>query len=188
MFEFAHGHKYQEGREREREREVGGSRQRTLADWTWAKRKNNWTGHRDRATSDLWNYFDFNLNRRHFVTLSHQFFVTRWRISGVTSRKNTIDFVFRLTHALLVLRFQNSLSSCLHVPLELCSEIGARHFNVQEKSGGNMLIKKDHGGGQVVRVLAFDSDELSSNPSESNGFSVKLVFEKNEKRPGLAHF
>ena len=43
----------------------------------------------------------------------------------------------------------------------------------------------------MVSVLAFYSDDPSSNPAEAYSFSVKFVFEKNEnkqKRPGLAHF
>ena len=43
------------------------------------------------------------------------------------------------------------------------------------------------GGGQVVSVLAFYSDNPSSDPTDAyNFFSVKFVFEKNEnnkKRP-----
>ena len=42
------------------------------------------------------------------------------------------------------------------------------------------------GGGQVVSVLAFSSDDLSSNPADVISFSIKFVFEKNKKRPGLA--
>ena len=38
------------------------------------------------------------------------------------------------------------------------------------------------GGGQVVRVLAFYSDDLSLNPAEAYTFSVKFVFEKNENK------
>ena len=38
------------------------------------------------------------------------------------------------------------------------------------------------GGGQVVSVLAFYSDDPSSNPAETCSFSVKLVFEKNENK------
>ena len=34
------------------------------------------------------------------------------------------------------------------------------------------------GGGQVVSVLDFYSDDSSSNPSESYSFSPKFVFEK----------
>ena len=36
------------------------------------------------------------------------------------------------------------------------------------------------GGGQVVSVLAFYSDNPSSNPAEANSFSLKCAFEKNE--------
>ena len=36
------------------------------------------------------------------------------------------------------------------------------------------------GGGQVVSVLAFYTNNTSSNPAETYSFSVKFVFEKNE--------
>ena len=36
------------------------------------------------------------------------------------------------------------------------------------------------GGGQVVSMLAFYSDDPSSNPADAYRFSVKFVFEKNE--------
>ena len=45
--------------------------------------------------------------------------------------------------------------------------------------------------GQVVSVLAFYSDDLSSNPTEVYNSSVKLNLKRmkiNKKRPGLAHF
>ena len=38
------------------------------------------------------------------------------------------------------------------------------------------------GGGQVVSVLAFYSDDPSSNPAEAYNFSCKNVFEKNENK------
>ena len=38
------------------------------------------------------------------------------------------------------------------------------------------------GGGQVVSVLAFYSDDPSSNPAEAYSFCVKFVFEKNENK------
>ena len=38
------------------------------------------------------------------------------------------------------------------------------------------------GGGQMVRVLAFYSDNPSSNPSEDFKFSIKCVFEKNKNK------
>ena len=37
-------------------------------------------------------------------------------------------------------------------------------------------------GGQVVSVLAFYSDDLSSNPADTYSFSVQFVFEKNENK------
>ena len=36
------------------------------------------------------------------------------------------------------------------------------------------------GGGQVVSMLAFSSDDLSSNPAGVKSFSIKFVFEKKE--------
>ena len=47
------------------------------------------------------------------------------------------------------------------------------------------------GGGQVVSVLAFYFDDLSSNPTEVYNFSVKLYLKRkeiNKKRPGVVHF
>ena len=47
------------------------------------------------------------------------------------------------------------------------------------------------GGSQVVSVLAFYSDDPSSNPAEAYSFFCKIVFEKNkneQKEAGLAHF
>ena len=47
------------------------------------------------------------------------------------------------------------------------------------------------GGGLVVSVLAFYSDDPSSIPAEVYNFSVKLLLKRtkiNKKRPGLAHF
>ena len=38
------------------------------------------------------------------------------------------------------------------------------------------------GGGQVVSVLAFYSDDPSSNPADAYSFSVQIVFEKNENK------
>ena len=43
----------------------------------------------------------------------------------------------------------------------------------------------------MVSVLAFYSDNPSSNPAEVYNFSVKLLLKRtkiNKKRPGLAHF
>ena len=45
-----------------------------------------------------------------------------------------------------------------------------------------MKIEVCGGGGQVVSVLAFNSDYPSSNPAESWKFSVISVLEKNENK------
>ena len=49
-----------------------------------------------------------------------------------------------------------------------------------------------HGGGKVVSVYTFYSDNPSLNPAEDNCYYCKMLFEKKEnkqkKRPGLAHF
>ena len=48
----------------------------------------------------------------------------------------------------------------------------------------------DRGGGQVVSVLAFYSDDPSSNLANAKSFYVKLCLKRpeiNKKRPGLAH-
>ena len=51
-------------------------------------------------------------------------------------------------------------------------------------------INTGSGGGQVVSMLAFCSNDPSSNPAEADSFPVKFVLEKNEnkqKEAGLAH-
>ena len=44
---------------------------------------------------------------------------------------------------------------------------------------------KGRSGGQVVSVLAFYSDDLSSNPADAHSFFCKM-FEKNEKKQKVA--
>ena len=53
-----------------------------------------------------------------------------------------------------------------------------------------VLLAMGPGGGQVVSMPAFYSDDPSSNPAEVYNFSVKLFLKRtkiNKKRPGLAH-
>ena len=60
-----------------------------------------------------------------------------------------------------------------------------------EKNVTKTLFYPGRGGGQVVSVLAFYSDDPSSNPAEVYNFSVKLLLKRtkiNKKRPGLTHF
>ena len=40
------------------------------------------------------------------------------------------------------------------------------------------VLMSGRGGGQVVSVLAFNSDDPSSNPAEVHNFSVKLLLKK----------
>ena len=50
---------------------------------------------------------------------------------------------------------------------------------------------KGRGGGQVVSVLAFYSDDPSSNPAEVYIFSVKLLLKRmkiNKKEAGVGPF
>ena len=50
---------------------------------------------------------------------------------------------------------------------------------------------KGRGGGQVVSVLAFYYDDLTSNLADVYSFSVNMCLKRtkiNKKRPGLAHF
>ena len=52
-------------------------------------------------------------------------------------------------------------------------------------------LKTNCGGCEVVSVLAFLSDNPSSNPAEAYSFSLKFVLGKNEnkqKNHALAHF
>ena len=51
--------------------------------------------------------------------------------------------------------------------------------------------KVGRGGGQVVSVLAFYSDDPSSNPAEIYNFSVKLLLKRtkiNKKEAGVGPF
>ena len=56
------------------------------------------------------------------------------------------------------------------------------------------LLSKENsgrGGGLVVSVLAFHSDDLSTIHAEVYNFSVKFLLKRtkiNKKRPGLTHF
>ena len=46
----------------------------------------------------------------------------------------------------------------------------------------NKAVAWGRGGGQVVSVLAFYSDDLSSHPADTYSFSVQVVFEKNQNK------
>ena len=48
----------------------------------------------------------------------------------------------------------------------------------------NFILIWGRGGGQVVSVLAFYSDDPSSNPAEANNFFRIIVFKKNENKQG----
>ena len=53
------------------------------------------------------------------------------------------------------------------------------------------IVKQGCGGGQVVSVLAFYSDDPSSNPAEVYNFSVKLLLKRtkiNKKEAGVGPF
>ena len=53
------------------------------------------------------------------------------------------------------------------------------------------LTQLGRGGGQVVSVLAFYSDDPSSNPAEVYNFSVKLLLKRtkiNKKEAGVGPF
>ena len=53
------------------------------------------------------------------------------------------------------------------------------------------LIRPGRGGGQVVSMLAFYSDDPSWNPAEIHNFTLKLYLKRtkiNKKRPWLLHF
>ena len=58
-------------------------------------------------------------------------------------------------------------------------------FNQSEglKPAQHKVTLHGRGGGEVVSVLAFYSDDLRSNPTDPYSFfSVKFVFEKNENK------
>ena len=54
-----------------------------------------------------------------------------------------------------------------------------------------LTLTRGRGGGQVVSVLALNSDDPSLNLADAYSFSVKYVSKRtkiNKKRPWLAHF
>ena len=57
-----------------------------------------------------------------------------------------------------------------------------------QKRGPKILKWMGRGSGQVVNVLAFCSDDPSSNPADTYGFSVKFVFGQNENKQKEAGF
>ena len=80
-------------------------------------------------------------------------------------------------HLAMALTKQNMLLSIL---------IGCtKTFNQSEglKPAQHKVTLHGRGGGEVVSVLAFYSDDLRSNPTDPYSFfSVKFVFEKNENK------
>ena len=56
-------------------------------------------------------------------------------------------------------------------------------YGVSSRLGCPLNVKQmGRGGGQVVSMLAFYSNDPSSNPADAYCFSVKFVFEKNENK------
>ena len=54
-------------------------------------------------------------------------------------------------------------------------------YGISSRLGCPHNVKQmGRGGGQVVSLLAFYSDDPSSNPADAYSFSVQIVFEKNE--------
>ena len=50
-----------------------------------------------------------------------------------------------------------------------------------------LYLKKGRGGGKMVSMLAFYSDDPSANPTGVLSIYCVKLFEKNEKRQGIAH-
>ena len=64
-----------------------------------------------------------------------------------------------------------------------------RQFPIKQKAGQQVCFM-GRGGGQVVNVLAFNSDDPSSNPAEPYIYSVKCCLKRtkiNKKRPVLVY-
>ena len=62
--------------------------------------------------------------------------------------------------------------------------------NYQPLIKDKQIFSVGRGGGQVVSVLTFNSDNPSSNPTEAYNFFSKICVCKDRKlkRPRLAHF
>ena len=64
-------------------------------------------------------------------------------------------------------------------------------ISVQNYATPTLVHSMGRGGGQVVSVLAFYSDDPSSNPAEVYNFSVKLLLKRtkiNKKEAGVGPF
>ena len=74
--------------------------------------------------------------------------------------------------------------------VRLCSLLRRAGFRFWNKYCGlETQTEKGRGdGGQVVSVLAFYTNDPSSNPSEAHSFSVKFMFEKNDNNQKEAWF
>ena len=72
-----------------------------------------------------------------------------------------------------------------HTQITQMAQIGSIRYYAKGL-GQTCCVKRDGigrgGGGQVVSMLAFYSNDPSSNPADAYSFSVKFVFEKNENK------
>ena len=72
-----------------------------------------------------------------------------------------------------------------HTQITHMAQIGSIRYYAKGL-GQTCCVKRDGigrgGGGQVVSMLAFYSNDPSSNPADAYCFSVKFVFEKNENK------
>ena len=76
-------------------------------------------------------------------------------------------------------------------PAMSCKNVSLCDVRLLTQVGKSTASLYRGGGGQVVSMLAFFSDDPSSNLAIANIFSVKFVFEKNEnkqKEAGLGQF
>ena len=65
--------------------------------------------------------------------------------------------------------------SCFSMPiLHSVYSLGAKHLH--------QIISEGCGGGQVVSVIAFYSNDRSLNPAEAYNFFCKIVFETNKNK------
>ena len=76
---------------------------------------------------------------------------------------STYDQIFATDEDLDILRHNKNAAPYLLTGYKVCATLG-------------------RGGGQVVSVLAFYSNDPSSNPADAYSFSVEFVFEKNENK------
>ena len=131
----------------------------------------------------------FTLDDKSYILISNFFFFEIWSRSWITylrrrRRRRLVKLVWISFEEDIVLRRARRRPFIIFFS-------NFNSLSAEKWERWRLVVGRDRGGGQVVSVLAFYSDDSSSNPAGANNYSIKLLLKWskiNEKRPGLAHF